>query len=232
MAQPDDPSGSVPTIRTGAVRLGDLGRTTPVSNDWGLDRGTPVDRVYIDGFLERHASDVRGRVLEVGTDFYTLRYGGDEVVVSDVLHVTDGAPGATIIADLASAEHIPSDLFDCIILTQTLQYIYETRAALATLRRILRPGGVLLATFPGIAQIDTHASEYHTHWSFTSRSARRLFSESFAPAATQIDAHGNVLVAIAFLHGLAAEELTPADFAARDEAYELIITARAVKEAA
>ena len=39
--------------------------TKPVSDHWGWDRGTPVDRYYIEQFLAEHAADVRGRVLEV-----------------------------------------------------------------------------------------------------------------------------------------------------------------------
>src|SRR4029453_14668409 len=45
--------------------LGTLRRTRPLSNDFGYDRGTPVDRYYIERFLARHQSDVKGRVLEV-----------------------------------------------------------------------------------------------------------------------------------------------------------------------
>jgi hypothetical protein len=53
--------------------------TAPVSRNFGYDRGLPVDRYYIEGFLDRHKSDVRGHVLEVGDDSYTRRYGGDRV---------------------------------------------------------------------------------------------------------------------------------------------------------
>ena len=34
------------------VLLGSLGRTRPVSYHWGYDRGLPVDRWYIERFLE------------------------------------------------------------------------------------------------------------------------------------------------------------------------------------
>jgi hypothetical protein len=36
-------------------------------------------------------------------------------------------PGATIVGDLTRADHIPSDSFDCVNLTQTLQFIYDVR---------------------------------------------------------------------------------------------------------
>ena len=137
----------------GSVEFGDLRRLRPISITFGWDRGLPIDRYYIDRFIERHAADIRGRVLEIGDPGYTRKYGGDKVTRSDVLHAIPGNPQATIIADLTCADHIPSDSFDCIILTQTLQFIYDFRAALKTLYRILAPGGVLLATSHGICRI-------------------------------------------------------------------------------
>src|SRR5919202_1019671 len=162
----------------GGVDFGALRRVAPVSNAFGFDRGQPIDRYYIERFLAHHAKDIQGRVLEIEDNSYTLEYGGNRVKISDVLHVQEGNPQATIVADLTHADHIPSDAFDCIIFTQTLQYIYDTRSAIRTLQRILKPGGALLATFPGISQI--HYPEWGDwYWGFTTQSARRLFGEVF-----------------------------------------------------
>ena len=113
----------------GKVRFGDLRRLTPLSNEFGFDRGLPIDRYYIEFFLARHASDIHGHVLEVGDDSYMCRFGGDRVLKKDILHVAEGNPAATIVADLARADHIPSNQFDCIILTQTLHLVYNVDAA-------------------------------------------------------------------------------------------------------
>ena len=51
----------------GRVDFGDLRRLTPISKDWGYDRGKPIDRYYIERFLSLYKEDIRGRVLEVGT---------------------------------------------------------------------------------------------------------------------------------------------------------------------
>lgn len=217
------------TPGVGKVDFGDLKRVEPISRTWGYDRGRPVDRYYIENFLAEHANDIHGRTLEVGDDSYTRQFGGDRVATRDVLHVTEGNAGATIVADLASADHIPSNAFDCIILTQTLHLIYDTRAALRTLHRILKPGGVLLATFPGISQIDRYEWGESWYWGFTTRSARRLFDEVFPAENSEIRAHGNVLAAISFLHGLAEEELSREELDYRDPDYELLITVRAMK---
>jgi glycosyltransferase involved in cell wall biosynthesis len=217
-------------IPVGSVRFGSLRRVTPLSREFGYDRGLPIDRYYIERFLSANAAQVGGHVLEVGDDTYTRRFGGNRVTRSDVLHVAEGEPGSTIIGDLTCADHIPSDSFDCVILTQTLQFIYDVPAALRTVRRILRPGGTVLATLSGISRISRYDLErWGFCWAFTSISARRLFEEVFRGARISVEAHGNVLTASAFLYGLAAEELRQDELDYRDSDYEVIIAVRAVK---
>ncbi len=216
----------------GSVQFGNLRRVTPISRVFGYDRGLPVDRYYIEGFLARNLSDVRGHALEVGDNTYTRRFGGDRVTRSDVVHVTEGNPNATIVADMSRADNIRSNTFDCIIFTQTLHFIYDVRAAVQTLNRVLKPGGVALVTFPGISQIDYNEWREYWLWSFTALSARKLFAEAFPAANVGIETHGNVLAATAFLQGLAAEELTQEELDYRDLSYPVIITVRAVKSGA
>ena len=216
----------------GYVRFGTLRRVTPISRYFGYDRGLPVDRYYIEGFLATHATAVKGRTLEVGDSTYTQRYGGGKVTRSDVLHVDLRAPGATVIADLAEGDSIPSDSFDCFICTQTLHLIHDVPAAIDTIFRILKPSGVLLATLPGVSQISRDEWSRTWSWSFSTSSARRLFEQAFPRESLQVEAYGNVLVATAFLHGLAAEELRPEELDFRDPQYEFLITVRAVKPSA
>ena len=214
----------------GWVRFGSLRRVTPISRSFGYDRGTPIDRYYIERFLARQAADIRGRVLEIGDRSYTRRFGADRVTTSDVLHVASGNSQATIIGDLANAHDIPSDSFDCIIVTQTLHLIFEVQTAIETIHRILKPGGVVLATVPGISQISRDEWRHCWYWSFTTLSAARMFAQVFQPSSIAVEAHGNVLAASAFLFGLAAREIREAELEARDPQYELLITVRAVKE--
>ena len=214
----------------GAVRFGSLRRVTPISRDFGLDRDQCIDRYYIEAFLSRHAADIRGRVLEIGDDSYTQKFGGGRVGRSDVLNLHWGDPKTTLVGDLANAQHIPSDAFDCIVFTQTLQFIYDVRAALCHLHRVLRPGGVLLTTLAGISQISRYDMErWGDYWRFTTLSARRVFEECFPAANIAVQAHGNVLAVIAFLEGLAVTELRREELDHSDPDYELLITVRAVK---
>ena len=146
-----------------------------------------------------------------------------------MLHLVEGEPEATTIGDLAPADHIPSDTFDCIILTQTLQLIYDFHAAIRTIHRILRPGGVLLATVPGISQ--TYDTEWGGHWcwAFTPVSASRMFGDVFGEAQVSVEGHGNVLTAIAFLHGLSRQELSAPELAYDEAGYAVTVAVRAVR---
>jgi SAM-dependent methyltransferase len=221
-------------LRVGSIRFGDLYRTTPVSPIFGLDRGFPIERYYIEKFLDRHRLDVRGRCLEMGDASYITKFGDDRVTRVDIMHVTSANPAATIVADLTAADHVPSDSFDCIILTQTLQMIYDMKAALRTLHRILKPGGVLLLTSHGISRIGRRLGRdaWGEYWRLTTQSAERLFAETFAGAEVHVGSYGNVLASCCTLHGIVADEIAPADLDYCDPDYEVIVTVRAKKGAA
>lgn len=223
------PLSNRPSPPVGAVRLGQLRRLTPISRQFGYDRGLPIDRYYIENFLNHYSQDIKGRVLEIGDDSYTRQFGGTEVTQRDVLHVKEGNSVATFVGDLTQAEQIPSNAFDCFILTQTLHLVYDFHTALKTIYRILKPGGIVLATVPGISQkCDDEWANYWC-WSFTAASGRQLFEECFPADHIRIDTYGNVLAATAFLQGLCAKDLTLAELDYCDSHYELLITVRAVK---
>jgi len=217
----------------GKVDMGDLRRRRPISDEFGEDRGTPLDRFYVHAFLERHSQDVKGHVLEIGEDVYTRRYGAGRVTRSDILHIDDQNPRATIVGDLSDIPQIPDCRFDAIILTQTLQFIFDFTAAVRNLHRILKPGGVLLLTVPGISPVGARTVWGPMWmWSFTEISMRRLLESTFGTQSLSLEVHGNVLAATAFLHGLAAEEMLPAELTDYDPSYPVIIAARVRKAGA
>ncbi|MGB0103097.1 MAG: methyltransferase domain-containing protein [Candidatus Sulfotelmatobacter sp.] len=207
-----------------------LRRTTPVSTDWGVSRGQIIDRYYVEQFLAERAADIRGHVLEFDQDLYAHRFGGKNITRIDILHSAEGNPRATIVADLAEGENLPSDTFDCIICTQVLHFVYDVRAGVRTLYRILKPGGVVLVTAPGIQKIERPPmKKWEEHWRFTTLSLSRLFGEVFPEENIEVKASGNVLAAIAFLHGFAVEDLRLQDLEYRDPDYEVSIALRAVR---
>lgn len=207
--------------------LGTLRRVTPLSDSWGRDRGKPVDRYYIESFLAAHRVDIRGQVLEIKDSNYTDSFGS-AVTAREVLDIDQTNPKATIVADLAKAEAVASDQFDCFIFTQTLQFIYDLRAALIHARRILRPEGVLLATLPGLSRVERAYAD-HDYWRFTPASAQALFAEVFGVGNVEVLPYGNVLTAMAFLTGMAAEELSRSELEVRDTHFPVVIAIRAIK---
>jgi SAM-dependent methyltransferase len=232
--QADASAADPPSLRhpLGSVSFGDLSDVRPISDDFGFDRGTPIDRFYIERFLSDHAADVAGRVLEIGDDAYSRRFGGQQVTQQDVLHVSADNPCATLVGDLSQAGTLPADAFDCLVLTQTLHLIYDMRAAIVEMRRGLKPGGVVLLTVPGISPLDRGQWGAGWYWSLTAASATKLFGDVFGAENVHVQSHGNVFAATAFLQGLAVEEIDTAKLAFHDPSYPVIVTVRAQKGAA
>jgi len=215
-----------------ATNFGTWRPLTPVSRSFGTDRGQGIDRYYIERFLQTRAQDIHGHVLEIGDDTYTKRFGRNRVTHCDILHVTGADGKATLVADLTRADHLPSASVDCVIFTQTLQHIADVRAAVRTLHRMVKPKGTVLATFPGISHISRYDMDrWGDYWRFTTLSARWIFEEWFGSGNVTVNSYGNVFVAMAFLHGLAAQELRPEELAHQDPDYQVLITLRAVKQA-
>lgn len=217
------------TPRPGKVRTGDFNRLTPFSTDFGFDRGGAIDRFYIEAFLHENRDRVRGRVLEIGDNAYTVKFGAEKVVQSDVLHINSENSRATYIGDITDVPQVPSAAFDCIIFTQTLHLIYDFTSALKTCHRILKPGGCLLLTVPGISHIDPGAWHDYWLWSFTDASIKRLMTDTFGSSSLVIKTYGNVYVAAAFLYGMGLPEFNQDSLSHHDPAYQVIISAAAIK---
>ena len=208
------------------IRFGNLRRTSPISDHWGRDRGTPIDRWYIERFLAVHAADISGRVLEVRDPGYVQRFGHDLARI-DILDVDTANVRATIVADLATPESLPDSAFGAIVLTQVLQYVADVPAAVANLARALAPGGVLLISVPAIGRIGRSDVGVDL-WRFTPAGLRRVVEEAFG-VNVAVEAEGNVFAALAFLAGAAAEELSESELVSRDECFPVVVLARAVR---
>lgn len=201
----------------------------PVSDCWGYDRGQPVDRYYIEQFLHRHRADVHGRVLEVHDREYTLRFGTD-VTQSDVIDIDASNADATIVGDLTRPDSLPPNSYDCVILTQVLSAVSDPGAALRTVARALRPGGVLLCTVSSVNRVAPgKEGDGPDYWRFTEASLRHALAGAFPLDAFEIQAFGNVQACAALLYGLAAHEIGPERLDRHDPGVPLIIAARAVK---
>jgi SAM-dependent methyltransferase len=213
-----------------AMRAGQIASPVPLSDDYGWRRGTPIDRFYIDEFLSAHASDIRGRVLEIGEDVYSRRFGGDRIRSQDILHVHPGNPAATIVGNISDPATLPAGRFDCIIMNQTLQLVFDLDAAIGNIRRALRPGAVALLTVCGITPICEDEWRDSFYWMFTPRVLRKLLAAHFDEKKIEVRGFGNLYAATAFLHGAAVQEVNKRKLGMRvaGPEYSIVIGARAV----
>lgn len=196
----------------------------PASRLFGLDRGLPIDRYYIEKFLFGNKHLIKGIVLEVGESIYTKKFGGKKVEKALVLHVNQDNRKADIVGDLSTGKGIPKNLADCFIMTQTLPFIFDIHGVARNAIKILKPGGYLLATTPGISQISRYdMNKWGHYWSFTDLSLRKLFGEVVPSKYIKVRTYGNVKAAACFLYGLAQEEVLQRDLNYRDPDYQVVV---------
>lgn len=215
-------------LRVSRLVWHDLRSVRPVSRTFGLDRGTPIDRYYIEKFLNENRADITGRVLEVAENYYSRKFGS-QVDVYEILHVERNSQ-ATIVGDLTKSETLPSNQIDCFICTQVLNFIFDFQKAIEGAHQILKPGGVVLATVSGISQVSRYDADRWGHfWSFYPQGIEQAFKKVFGENNVEVQTLGNSLTAISFLKGVALEELNTEELDFQDADYPVSITIRARK---
>ena len=205
-------------------RWGNLRRSRPFSDRYGNDRGSAIDRYYIDRFVAEHAADIRGHVLEVAEGRYA-RVHPDAITVLDILDIDPRNDEATVIVDLDDAGSLPRRTYDCIVLTQTLQYLFDPVVALTNLWDALAPGGVLLLSVPVTARVDPDLVDRDA-WRVLAPGLEQLLHRTCDGGEITVTTAGNLLSSIAFLLGLATEELHPDELAEDDRNHALVTCAR------
>ena len=219
------------TRKNTTVSFNDRERNKPVSAVFGVDRGTPIDRYYIEAFLRRNSHLIKGRILEVGDSSYSRRFAGEKADSFEVLHATPENKAATLIGDLTDTATLPKNSFDCFVCTQTYNFIFDVCKAVEGAHYLLKPGGVLLCTVSGISQISRYDMDrWGDYWRFTTASVQKLFEPVFK-GGIEIESFGNVLASTAFLQGVSVEDLPdPKLLNDHDPDYQLLITLVARKE--
>jgi SAM-dependent methyltransferase len=207
----------------------ELDAVGPVSRFFGEDRGTPIDRYYIDKFLTRQSHLITGTVLEIADNKYSKMYGRN-VSRYEILYINGDNPKATIIGDLTNTETLPGNKIDCFVCTQTFNFIYNFSDAIQGAFHVLKPGGYLLATVAGLSQVSRYDMDrWGDYWRFTTLSAKKTFEAVFGTGNVDVDYYGNCLAAVSLLRGVAAEELSKEGLDSKDHDYEVTITIVAKK---
>ena len=150
----------------------------------------------------------------------------------EVLDISRDNPLATLVADLSKPDQFPEGQFDCFVLTQTMQFIYDVQSVVQSAHRLLAPGGVLLATVPSVSRIAPRYGPTTEFWRFTAASCARLFGDVFGERNVEVRTHGNVLAATAFLYGAALEEIPHEKLDVDDPFFPIIVSVRATRTGA
>ncbi len=207
----------------------DLRNVKPISSNFGIERGLPVDRYYIEKFLKENKALIKGRVLEVGDDYYSSLFETG-IVKQNILHYTSTNPKATIVGDLTNLKTLKPNVADCFICTQTLNFIYDVKLAVKGIHFLLGENGCALVTLSGISQISRYDMDrWGDYWRFTDKSVKQVFSEVFGKENIEVLYYGNVLASVALLEGISSEELTEKELLYTDKDYQVIVTVKAIK---
>lgn len=200
-----------------------------VSRQFGLDRGQPIDRYYIESFLSENAGRITGSVLEIGDAIYTHRFGS-RIASSEVLHLTERVGPGGIVGDLQDPRTLAGRRYDCIILTQVLQFIPRPDEALSNAWAACAEGGTMLLTVPCITQIsEFDEARWGEYWRFTERGVRLMLGRLEHAKAT-VRSRGNLTACVAFLRGLCVQDLPDGELDSDDPRYPCIVTARVEKQ--
>ena len=200
----------------------------PLSYRFGAERGKPIDRYYIEKFLEDNSKYIQGDVAEIAENTYTIKYGIN-VKNSYIYHV-EGLNGAKKV-NLETGDGVVDGALDCLILTQTLQTIYDLSITMKNIKRLLKKDGTALITLPGITQISLRDyNNWGDRWRFNDIVARELaINAGFEPEKIEVQSHGNIKTCFALLYGLCLEDMKEEDFKYIDKQYQMLITMRITK---
>ena len=217
-----------PSIPVGQVDWGDLRRLQPLSDKWGFDRGQPVDRYYIENFLEKHSGLIRGRCIEVMNADYTHRFGKEQVTQADAIDLNPHNTRVNLYGDLTVPGTLEAGAYDCFVLTQTLPVIFDVAAVMRNCYAALAPGGTMLVTAPCLCRYSPHPEDY---WRLTDRSLARLITDNTDCQDFEVELHGNLVASIAFTMGMASSELTSEELDCNDIRFPIVVAARMRKPA-
>ena len=214
------------------VEFSNLSGIEPVSRLFGIERGQPVDRYYIEKFLGSNRNLIRGKILEVASDGYSRKFTGNSAKPEFHIMCPERSPGPNSFdADLTRPETLPGNQYDCFTCTQTYNFIYEVQEAVKGTHLLLKNDGVLLATVSGISQISNYDKDrWGDYWRFTAQSVSRLFGEVFGNENVEVVTYGNLMASMAHLQGLAIEDLPEMNLLdTYDPDYPVIIGIKAKK---
>ncbi len=212
-------------VPTSQVKFGNLRSVVPVGRVFDLNRGTSIHNYYAQKSLSAYKKSIQGRVLYLGEPAAFEHFKESARVW---LEPDDFRGLQTLTLEQFQEKAWSASQFDCVLVSDCLEYLPSPDLFLTQVKRLLKPNGVVLALLPGLQNGHRQRGARNLHWHFTSHSASNLFERYFERESIEVTGCGNVLTAVAALHGLVAEELEASEMEMYDPAYEVTILARAV----
>lgn len=211
------------------IKLKHILDAKPVSNQFGCDRGKPIDRYFIEKFLKTNSAFIKGDVLEIAENTYTKQFGKD--ITSSLIFTYDKQNPADVTGDLCDTSTLKSNSANCFICTQTFNFIYDFESVIKGAHFILKPGGTLLATVACMAPISKYdADRWGDFWRFTPQGCEAVFGKIFGKDNVEVKPMGNSAAASLFMKGYALEDLgNNVDLDYNDELFPLVIGIKAIK---
>jgi SAM-dependent methyltransferase len=199
----------------------------PYSRDFGFHLGTPIDRFYINSFVKSYKNDIQGTVYEIGDDQYSKRYAQKNSRI--IILNENNRHKLSVQVDLNGKNPHIYNTADCVILTQTLNFVYNFHNAINEVLNILKSGGVCLITVAGISQISRYDMDrWGDYWRFTDLSVRKMLEKSSVNYT--VEHFGNYYACANFLAGVPLKNINLDLLNFVDTDYQLIIGARMVKD--
>lgn len=192
----------------------------PISTKYGFDRGKPIDRYFIESFMDENKDLIKGACLEITDPAYIKKFGGEKVTKADALDINKNNPNATIYGDLRNLPEVASNSYDCLIITQTFVMIDDYESAIKECYRILKPGGYVLVTMPSLGpvwNIDNH------YWRWTRASGEYVFRKYFKNDLLEVKTYGNALAGQCFWVGLSLDEISKEELDYNDPFFPIIV---------
>jgi SAM-dependent methyltransferase len=201
------------TLPPGEVEFGDLRRGLPLCPLFGMSRGTPIDRYYLEQFISEIRQEVTGTTLEIGGAKDNARHYGFTKCSDYKVMDLDTSRSADIVADAHSREACLPDSFDSVVIFNVLEHCERPWVVLENIRIWLRSGGKVFCMVPNAQRVHPHPKDY---WRFLPHALALLFAEF---QIVKLVVYGSLLTSIASLAGIAAEELATEELSRSDNDY-------------
>lgn len=196
----------------------------PYSRNFGLERGSPIGRYYVERFLREHAGSIAGYCLEFGEPRYKSYFPkATKYEITDVV----SRPGVHYVCDIHEPQGMPKNYFNAVICTQVFEHLAYPEKAARSLFDLMAPNGVLLLTAPFINPVHYVPTDFRR---FTPECLEMIIQDAGFVVET-VSFGGNSLVSTGSLMGMVQEDFSRAELEKKDPVYPYNILVRARKPA-